>query len=168
MRSAVSPPSGPPGNLPPVTNPITRKGESPQTVRRRILVVEDNKADVFLIQQGLASAKIAVDVTVLSNGEEAMRWIDQVDQDSSLLCPSLIMLDLNLPRRTGAEVLRHIRSSRRCGNSPVLIVTSSDSQQDREQAAALGANQYFRKPSDYDAYLRLGELVRSMLEETAR
>jgi len=73
------------------------------------------------------------------------------------------LLDLNLPKKPGIEVLRYLRRSRRCANSLVLVVSSSDSEKDRAEAANVGANGYFRKPSAYEAYIRIGEVVQGLL-----
>jgi CheY-like chemotaxis protein len=104
----------------------------------------------------------------VNDGEKAIQVIDAADRDDAASCPSVVILDLNLPRKTGYEVLEHYRHSRRCGAGQVLIVTSSDSKQDRENTARLGANGYFRKPSGYAAYLKLGEIVRTMLDASGR
>src|SRR5579885_1371214 len=119
--------------------------------RRLILLVEDNKADVFLIRSGIAAAQVSADLQVLSNGEAAIHFLDEADKNEETPMPALVILDLNLPRKSGAEVLRHLRTTRRCANAPVVIVTSSDSSGDRAMAAALGANLFFQKPSDYGA-----------------
>lgn len=94
-----------------------------------------------------------------------MRFIDAGDQDVRAPCPALVLLDLNLPKRTGAEVLRHLRQSRRCSAAKVLIVSSSDAPKERAAVQNLGANGYFRKPSSYDEFLRIGEVVLKFLKD---
>jgi len=75
----------------------------------------------------------------------------------------MVILDLNLPKKPGREVLQRMRQSPRCSNATVVVVTSSDSQKDREDVATLGASAYFRKPSEYDSFMKLGDLVKRLL-----
>jgi DNA-binding response OmpR family regulator len=127
-----------------------------------VLVIEDNRADVFLIRDALKTANIDADIHVVTDGEAAVTFFDGVDADPAAACPSLVILDLNLPRKRGVDVLRHMRQSRRCAEAPVLVVTSSDSHHDREAALELGANAYFRKPSAYDSFMELGDVARQL------
>jgi len=128
-----------------------------------VLVIEDNKADVFLIRDALRTAGIDAHVDVVTDGEAAVKFFDRADEDPAGICPSIVILDLNLPRKRGVDVLRHMRQSQRCAGALVLVVTSSDSNQDRETALQLGANGYFRKPSAYDRYMELGDVVLQLL-----
>ena len=120
---------------------------------------------MFLMREALTAANVAAELYVVSDGENAFRFIDATDADDEASCPTLIILDLNLPKKTGLEVLQYVRRSKKCTNAPVLIVTSSDSQTDRQAATKLGANGYFRKPSGYEAYLKIGEIVRDLLAD---
>jgi CheY-like chemotaxis protein len=117
------------------------------------MVVEDNKADVFLIREAIQSAHLDAELHVMPDGERAIRFFHDVDSDNAKACPVLVIIDINLPRRSGGEVLQHMRKSRRCANSRVVVVTSSDSARDREEMARLGVDAYFRKASDYEAFL---------------
>jgi CheY-like chemotaxis protein len=74
-----------------------------------------------------------------------------------------MLLDLNLPKKTGTQVLERLRKSSRCGGIPVIVMTSSDSPKDKEQTTSLGANQYFRKPSKLEEFMKLSEIVREVL-----
>ena len=125
--------------------------------------MDDSATDVFLVREAIASRGLNVELHVLDDGEQAAAWIDRIDADGSLKCPQLVLLDLNLPRMSGLEVLARIRRSSRCGSTPVLIVTSSDSEKDRAETAAGGATAYFRKPSGYEAFLELGSVIRGLL-----
>jgi DNA-binding response OmpR family regulator len=127
--------------------------------------VEDSKPDALLIREAIKSAAIDADLHFVQDGEKATDFFDAADEDDRSPCPNLLLLDLNLPKKSGTEVLTHMRSSRKCKGTKVLIVTSSDSPRDREAVAALGANEYFRKPSGYPEFLKLGELVKRLLEE---
>ena len=93
-----------------------------------------------------------------------MKFFEQADADPTAPCPNLMLLDINMPRYKGSDILRKLRASSRCKNALVLIVTSSDSGRDREEMDALGANGYFRKPSDFSEFMALGQMVRDLLE----
>ncbi len=138
----------------------------PPVLRPRILVVEDNSGDVFLIRDALKTAEIDADIQIVHDGQAAIRFVDAADADLNAQVPNIVLLDLNLPKRSGDEVLRHIRRSARCGHAPVLIVSSSDAFTDRSTAAELGVSGYFRKPSDYDDFMKLGPLVKEILTIT--
>lgn len=142
--------------------PSPAKGTAPRR-RHRILVVEDNKADVFLLREAIQVAGIPADLHVARDGEEAFEFINHTDTDENEASPSLVLLDLNLPKRTGIEVLEHIKQSPKCRESRVLIVTSSDSDQDKADTAKLGVDGYFRKPSGYDAFMKIGDVVKQLL-----
>jgi CheY-like chemotaxis protein len=100
---------------------------------------------------------------VAEDGEKAVRFFEQADADPAAPCPDLVLLDINMPRYKGGDILRKLRASTRCKNALVMIVTSSDSAADREQMYAFGANGYFRKPSEFSEFMKLGALVRDLL-----
>jgi DNA-binding response OmpR family regulator len=131
--------------------------------RCHIVIVEDNRADVFLIREAIEIARIDAELQIVQDGEKAIQFFDQIDGDASLPCPSLLVLDINLPKRPGNEVLSHMRRSRRCANAHVVVVTSSDSERDREEMRKLDVKAYFRKPSDYMAFMKLGDLIKELL-----
>jgi CheY-like chemotaxis protein len=91
--------------------------------------------------------------------------LDRAENSPTQPCPDLVLLDLNIPRRDGTEVLRQLRQNKICRNSRVLVVTSSDSSRDREAVNALGIDGYFRKPSAYAEFLKLGPIVKSLLAD---
>ncbi len=115
------------------------------------------------MREALSLSEVHAELHVVSDGENAFNFIDASDSDAGAPCPALILLDLNLPKRTGLEVLQHIRRSKSCAHALVLIVTSSDSRRDRLATSQLGANGYFCKPSDYEAYLTIGEIIHDLL-----
>ena len=146
-------------------SPVWLKGAASDQ-RPLVLVVEDNRADVFLVERAVEVRKLPVRLLVLDDGEQALRYFARVDSDPSASCPDLLLLDLNLPRKSGQEVLRQIKSAGRCANVPVIILTSSNSAEDRRETAALGAIRYFRKPASYQEFLKIGEIVEEVLAET--
>jgi CheY-like chemotaxis protein len=126
-------------------------------------VAEDNPGDVYLVRRALEAARITIPLHIAADGEEAYHFIDELEREATGVCPRLVLLDLNMPRRSGQEVLTHLRQSEKMAAAPVIIVTSSDSPVDREELARLGANDYFCKPSTYEEYMKLGEVVRRHL-----
>ena len=101
---------------------------------------------------------------MVKDGEQAVRYFDDADSDESVPCPALVVLDINLPRKHGAEVLQHLRKSRRCSGALVIAMSTSDSAEDRERMARLGADRYFHKPWDYDEFMKLGQLIDELLK----
>lgn len=128
-----------------------------------MLLVEDNPADVFFVRTALEHGGIESEIVVARDGEKAIEFVEAADADPSVPCPRVILLDLNLPRTSGTEVLRRVRRSSRCADVPVIIVTSSDAPSDRAETARLGASRYFLKPQNLDEYLKLGSVVRELL-----
>ena len=101
---------------------------------------------MYLIRQAISFAQVNAAVTVVYDGHQAVEFIDKAEADQDTPCPDLVLLDLNLPKKNGIEVLRHMRRSEAWKNTIVLVVTSSDSAGDRDAVKALGFNEYFRKP----------------------
>jgi len=111
----------------------------------------------------LRNEGIRAELQEVDDGEKAIRFFESADADPEAPCPDLILLDINMPRYKGGEILRRLRASSRCGKSLVLVVTSSDSERDREEMDSLGANGYFRKPSEFAEFMKLGQLVKELL-----
>jgi len=132
--------------------------------RFEIVLVEDAEPDVFLVREALESGGVPFNLRVFSDGEKAVDFIDEMDQLAGG-SPDLLLLDLNLPKKSGAQVLEHAKRSQGWRNVPVVVLTSSDSPRDKEQAALLGATRYFRKPSRLAEFMKLGEIVRDILGE---
>ena len=120
----------------------------------KILLVEDCAGDVRLIREALKEAPLPVQVTLAGDGIEAMDYLRQVELELAVR-PDLVLLDLNLPRKNGREVLAEIKNSPTLRAIPVLVMTSSRSDEDIEQAYALGANCYITKPSDLEEYVNV-------------
>jgi len=131
--------------------------------RARVLLVEDNPADVNLVEEALAEAHVTCGLQILGDGTKALQFIGNVEKGEEL-CPDLVMLDLNLPCLGGEQVLKRLRASRRWAAVKVLIITSSNAANDRERVMKLGATDYFRKPSTVEQFLALGPKVQQMLE----
>ncbi len=125
--------------------------------------MEDNKADVFLVAEAIAVHEIQAELQVMTDGEEAIRQIEEGKECTPVWIPDLFILDLNLPKRGGHEILTRIRQSVEYIHVPVLIMTSSDSERDRQETTRLGANGYFRKPSAFDEFLKIGVVIKDLL-----
>jgi CheY-like chemotaxis protein len=113
----------------------------------QILLVEDNPADVRLIREALRHTEASYSLSVVDDGEKAIDFLRDRAPGSF---PDLVLLDLNLPRKSGAEVLVEIKGDRRLKRIPVVILTSSRSERDVNTAYDSGANSYLRKPADLD------------------
>jgi two-component system, chemotaxis family, response regulator Rcp1 len=128
-----------------------------------IWLVEDSEADELLMRQAIRLDGVDCDFQVSEDGEKAINYIEAIDKTDVGPPPHIVLLDLNLPRKSGARVLERIRQSPKCGRVPVVIVTSSDSSNDKGQVARLGATRYFQKPLDLGEFMKLGPLVREVL-----
>jgi chemotaxis family two-component system response regulator Rcp1 len=127
-----------------------------------IMLVEDNPADVTLLSEALSSHKVETPLFVAHDGDEGIQIIDAIDE-SRIPCPDLILLDLNLPRKSGFAVLERLRSSRKCNRKPVVVLSSSDAREDREKAWRLGASYYIRKPSTLKDLMSIGGVLKQIL-----
>ena len=128
---------------------------------QRILLAEDNPADVYLIREALKEHGVECSMQVASDGKEVLSLISEETPGADDL--ELIILDLNLPRHDGIEILERLRESTRLAHVPVVVLTSSDSPQDRLVATHLGARRYLRKPSSLEQFLDLGAIFRELL-----
>lgn len=124
---------------------------------KSILLVEDNPDDELLTLDALAANRVGNEVVVARNGVEALDYMFGTGRfagrDPTEL-PAVVLLDLKLPKIDGLEVLRRIRADERTRWQPVVILTSSDEEQDRIQGYSLGANSYVRKPVDFDEFVQ--------------
>jgi len=129
-----------------------------------VLLIEDNAGDVLLIKESLKEHGFSGKVSVISDGERAVLFMNEIDANADTPCPGLIVLDLNIPKRNGREVLKRIReSSSRCAHVPVVILSSSNAPVDREDTARLGASRYICKPSTLTKFMEVGALLKETL-----
>ena len=130
------------------------------------MLIEDNCTDVYVITQVLKELGLDQYLQVVSDGAAALRLWDSIQEDPQKPAPRLVLLDLNLPKASGIDVLRCIRNGRRCASVPVVVVTSSGSPEDIAAAGELNASAYFQKPADLSEYMALGEIVSAILPLT--
>ena len=123
-----------------------------------ILLIEDNPDDEALTLRALKNNNIKNEVRVARDGQEALDYFFG-EEASSNPEPSVVLLDLKLPKVNGLEVLRHIRADERTNMQPVVILTSSREEQDLLNGYKLGANSYIRKPVDFGQFM---EAVRQL------
>jgi two-component system, chemotaxis family, response regulator Rcp1 len=135
--------------------------------KHQILVIEDSKTDVFLIREAIEGSQIDADIEIVRDGEAATRYFDAADGNENARCPDLVLLDLNLPKKSGVQVLKHLRGSIRCRHVKVLIVSSSDAPQDRGSVENFAVEGYFKKPTNYAGFMSLGPIVKHLLESDA-
>ena len=119
----------------------------------RLFVVEDNPADVRLVREGVDAIDMELRVEVINSGQQAAERLTAIEADDPEDHPELILLDLNLPGRSGFDLLRTVRNETAFRNVPVVIVSSSENADDIERAYELAANAYVTKPADPDDYI---------------
>ena len=129
---------------------------SPELVKPiEILLVEDNPGDVRLTMEALKEAKVMNNLTVLKDGEEALTYLRRQGPYAKAKRPHLILLDLNLPRKDGREVLAQIKAEETLKRIPVVVLTTSQDEQDVLKSYNLHANCYVTKPVDLDQFIRV-------------
>ena len=119
-----------------------------------ILLVEDSPSDVRLIREALRENSVPVEMTVAHDGVEAMDYLHQAE-NGSVRRPDLVLLDLNLPRKNGREVLAEVKGSPNLRQIPVVVMTSSRADEDVQQAYLLNANCYITKPANLPEYVKV-------------
>ena len=124
-----------------------------------ILLVEDNPGDVRLTKEALKEAKVINNLTVLKDGEEALAYLRRQIPYEKATRPHLILLDLNLPRKDGREVLAQIKAEDSLKRIPVVVLTTSQDEQDVLKSYNLHANCYITKPVDLDQFIRVVQSI---------
>ncbi len=129
-----------------------------------VLLAEDNMGDVLLVGKALREHNINHELQLVQDGEQALEHITTMGMPGYPPCPDVMLLDLSLPMVDGPEVLREFRNRPECADTPVIVVSSSYAAKDREPLAQFGISHYFRKPSDLDEYMKLGAVVKEVIE----
>ena len=111
-----------------------------------ILVVEDNEDDVILIREAFAEGKMVNSITVVADGEEAMAYLQHQGRYADATLPGIVLLDINMPKKNGFEVLADIKADQRLRPLPVVMLTVSEREEDVIRSFEGGACSYIRKP----------------------
>ena len=123
-----------------------------ETQPLEILLVEDNEDDILLEQEALAEAKLVNLMSVVRDGEEAMAFLRRQGRYQNAQMPGLILLDINMPKKNGFEVLNEIKADPALIHIPVVMLTTSDNEADIVKSYANGACSYITKPMDFDKF----------------
>jgi CheY-like chemotaxis protein len=124
-----------------------------------VLLVEDDPGDVLITQEALAESKVMNTLHVVNNGEDALRFLRREPPYEDMPRPGLILLDLNLPRVDGREVLAEVKADPALRRIPVVVLTTSQAEEDIVRSYDLHANAFVSKPVDFDQFL---EVVRQV------
>jgi CheY-like chemotaxis protein len=126
---------------------------TPNAVPVEILLVEDDPGDVLITREAIESSKVANRLSVVSNGEEALQFLRREEPFADAPRPGLLLLDLNLPRLDGREVLARMKADPDLRRIPVVVLTTSSSDEDIVRSYDLHANAYVTKPVDFDQFM---------------
>lgn len=120
-----------------------------------VLLVEDDPGDVMLTRKCLEDVETKLQLDVVHNGVEAMAYLRQEAPYTEAICPDLVLLDLNMPKKDGCAVLQELQADEALRSIPVVVLTTSDSDRDVARAYDLGANCYITKPVGLDEFVRV-------------
>lgn len=125
----------------------------------RILLVEDNPGDIRLTQEALKVSQLEIYLDVVSDGEQAVDFLLKRNKFTDAIRPHIVLLDLNLPKKNGIEVLKEIKAHEELKKIPVIVLTTSDADHDISKAYSLHANCYILKPVDFDDFAKVIQLI---------
>ena len=132
-----------------------------------ILLIEDNPGDVRLTQEAFKEGRMTINLSVVMDGVEAIRYLKKEGEYSEVTIPDLILLDLNLPKKDGREVLEEIKSDYDLKRIPVVVLTTSNAEQDILRSYNLHANCYINKPVDFDKFFDVIQKIEDFWLTTA-
>lgn len=132
-----------------------------------VLMVEDNRGDVVLVEAAIERAGLPYHVTVVSDGVEAVEFLHRRGKYAESPQPELILLDLKLPRKNGCEVLGELRLDPVLRETPLVLLSSSISELERAQSFGLPAESYLEKPSTYQGFVELVQAIEAFRRKTA-
>lgn len=136
---------------------------APVTIAARILVIDDSESDVFLLDRALKKQDFEFQLVHFINGAEALAFIRSEGAYADAAIPNLILLDLNLSKYTGEDILREIRSASRLAGIPVCVWSSSRSRRDESQLKDLGVSRFIPKPSGLPQFMEIGRIIKDLL-----
>ncbi|MBL0309385.1 MAG: response regulator [Bacteroidetes bacterium] len=133
-----------------------------------ILLVEDNPADIRLTKEALKESSLEITLDVVMDGEAALDFLLKRKGYSDATTPLIILLDLNLPKKNGLEVLKEIKADESLKEIPVIVLTTSDAKHDITRAYQLYANCYIIKPIDFDEFSKVIQLIEAFWFRAAK
>ena len=131
--------------------------------RARILLIEDNTADIYLFRKALANAGLVFELTVIEDGGRAMVFVLGHGEYAGHAVPDIAIIDLNVPKHDGIQILEAIRAAERFADMPVVVTSSSAAPSARLKAEHLLVARYVTKPPDLDEFLQIGAAVKDIL-----
>ena len=132
-------------------------------IRTRILVIEDNRSDVFLLERALNKQDLKFELIHLLSGSEALAFLHKEGPYADAAIPGLILVDLNLSKFTGEDILREIRNTPHLEGIPVCVWSSSRSRHDAALLEGLGVSQFITKPAGLDQFMEIGKTIKHLL-----
>jgi CheY-like chemotaxis protein len=120
-----------------------------------VLLVDDDPGDVLLVKEAFEDHKVGNVLSVVSDGVEAMRYVRREGSYADVARPDLMLLDLNLPRKSGIEVLSEIKNDPALSTIPIVVLTTSEAEEDIVRAYKLHANAYITKPVDFEQFSQI-------------
>ncbi|UOE18075.1 response regulator [Thermobifida halotolerans] len=120
-----------------------------------VLLVEDDPGDALMTREAFAEHKVGNHLHVVSDGVEALRFLRREGEYTQAPRPHLVLLDLNLPRKDGREVLQEIKQDEDLAHIPVVVLTTSEAEEDIVRSYQLHANAYVTKPVDFDQFIKV-------------
>ena len=139
---------------------LSRGSVGPAT---RILVIEDNRSDVFLLDRALRKQNLSFELVHLLSGSEALAFIRRQGTYEDAALPDLILVDLNLSKYTGGDILRDIRNAKHLDGIPVCVWSSSRSKRDEALLKDLGVSRFIPKPAGLDQFMEIGGVIKDLL-----
>lgn len=134
----------------------------------RILLVEDNPGDIRLTQEALKESNMDIHLDVVSDGEQAIDFLMKKGKYTEAVRPHIILLDLNLPKKNGIEILKEVKVHESLKKIPIIVLTTSDADHDISKAYSLNANCYILKPVDFDDFAKVIRLVETFWFNTVK
>jgi CheY-like chemotaxis protein len=129
--------------------------EKPQHRTVEVLLVEDSEADADLVREAMEGGKLIVNLSVVGDGVEAMAYLRRDGRYANVSRPDLVLLDLNLPRMSGLEVLREVKADPDLGHIPIVVLTTSAADEDILDSYKLHANACITKPVDFESFISI-------------
>jgi DNA-binding response OmpR family regulator len=130
----------------------------------RIVVIEDNRSDVFLLDRALKKQDLRFELVHLPTGDQALAFIRCQGAWADTAIPNLILVDLNLSKYSGEDILREIRSAAHFAGVPLCVWSSSQSRRDEALLKDLGVSHFITKPSGLDQFMDIGKIIKNLLE----